>query len=131
MGGKFVHESWASSTVKTWSESPRLANFLFTNRPDVIFFVVGANETHYVAPDLVHNIKAIVAQISTKPCVILGPPIWDWQAGIVDILRANAGRCAFIDSTHMTLKRQKDGMHPSLEGGATWASAAWTATIDE
>jgi lysophospholipase L1-like esterase len=128
-GGIFLHDSWASSKLRDWVESMRLPNLMFAKRPDAVFIVIGTNEVHYKAPHMAEDVRALVARLGTTPCVLLGPPVWDYQAGIVDALRDNAGHCAFVDATNLKIRRQKDGIHPSLEGGKAWTDAIFAETV--
>ncbi len=129
-GGVFIHDSWASSKLRDWVESMRLPNMMFAKRPDAVFIVLGTNEVHYKAPHMAEDVRALVARLGTTPCVLLGPPVWDYQAGIVDALRDNAGHCAFVDATNLKIRRQKDGIHPSLEGGKAWTDAIFAETVE-
>lgn len=128
-GGTLIHDSWASSKLRDWAESMRLPNLMFAQRPNAVFIVLGTNEVHYKAPHMAEDVRKIVARLGDTPCVLLGPPVWDYQAGIVDALRDNAGHCAFVDATDLKIRRQKDGIHPSLEGGKAWADAIFAATV--
>lgn len=128
-GGVFIHDSWSSSKLRDWVESMRLPNLMFAKRPDAVFIVIGTNEVHYKAPHMAEDVRALVARLGTTPCVLLGPPVWDYQAGIVDALRDNAGHCAFVDATNLKIRRQKDGIHPSLEGGKAWTDAIFAETV--
>jgi hypothetical protein len=128
-GGTLIHDSWASSKLRDWADSMRLPNMMFAQRPNAVFVVLGTNEVHYKAPHMAEDVRKIVARLGDTPCVLLGPPVWDYQAGIVDALRDNAGHCAFVDATNLKIRRQKDGIHPSLDGGKAWTDAIFAETV--
>ena len=128
-GGKYADNHWSSSTTKTWSESERLPNLLFKNKPDVVFIAIGSNEVYFLDKNAGDHVKTIVKKLGGRPCVWIGPPVWKKQTGIVEAERDNASPCAFFDSSSLQLDRQPDGIHPSLKGGAQWAEAVWAATV--
>ncbi|MEO7093303.1 MAG: SGNH/GDSL hydrolase family protein, partial [Polyangiales bacterium] len=128
-GAKYADNHWSSSTTKTWSESERLPNLLFKNKPDVVFIAIGSNEVYFLDKHADEYIKTIVKKLAGRPCVWIGPPVWKKQTGIVEAERDNSSPCAFFDSSTLQLDRQPDGIHPSLKGGAQWAEAVWAATV--
>ena len=128
-GGTYAENHWSSSTTKKWSESERLPNLLFKHKPDVVFIALGSNEVYFLDKHAAEHVQAIVKKLDGRPCVWIGPPVWKTQTGIVDAERDNSSPCAFFDSSTVKLERQKDGIHPSLKGGATWAEAVWSATV--
>ena len=61
------------------------------------------------------------------PLVWIGPPCWKSDTGINDLIRRNVGDGSFFDSSQLTLKRKKDGRHPTHQAAADWGDqvAAW------
>ena len=128
-GATFASDSWASSTTRIWSTSKRLPTLLASEKPDVVFITIGSNEVYWLDPDAGSNVRKIVAKLEGLPCVLVGPPVWKGETGVVAAERDNAAPCAFFDSGALTLERQSDGIHPDAAGGAEWAVALFRATV--
>ena len=126
LGGSAVTDSVASSTARTWSRGERLMNLLKKSDADVVVIVLGANEVFIPFPAATEgNVRAVVDRLGGRRCLWVGPPVWKYQTGVVEVQRANSAPCAYFDTQGLVLERQPDGIHPDHAGGRAWASAVW------
>ncbi len=127
-GGMLVSDAWTSATTTTWSQGDRLEKLLRLVKPTHVLVVLGANEVFLPRPEgLSPFVRAIVTQVSARPCAWVTPPLWKGETGIVGVTKANAAPCRFFDSSSVSVARRKDGIHPNDQGGADWADAVWAA----
>ncbi len=131
-GHTMVNVIWYSSSTKVWAESGRLTALIKEYKPDYIFVCLGANEL-YVNDIKTHRLpylKKILAEIGDIPYVWIGPPNWDKDTGINDMLAENLPEGCFYRSEHDKFERSKDGAHPTRESAHRWMDrvAKWVGT---
>ena len=123
---RFVFEAVTSASVANFDESKQFRGLLAQYKPDLVILTLGANDVFLPRPDvLASNVTKIAKRASVVDCVWIGPPTWKKDTGIVDVIRDHSAPCRFFDSSLLTLKRRSDGIHPTDEGGETWAALFW------
>jgi hypothetical protein len=120
-GGKLKRWSWASSTTRKWATTGALRRALRKHRPDVVIIVLGSNELYLDHPEKrARYVKAMLRRIEPRPYRWLGPPVWNTQTGIVDMLEKTVPEGRFYRFNGRKIGRHKDGRHPSVYGSRTW-----------
>jgi len=120
-GGKLERWSWASSTTRKWATTGALRRALRKHRPDVVLVVLGSNELYLDHPERrARYVKAMLRRIEPRPYRWLGPPVWNTQTGIVDMLDKTVPKGRFYRFNGRKIRRHKDGRHPSVYGSRTW-----------
>ncbi len=113
---------WYSSSSKVWGESGRLAELIAKYKPNYIFICLGANELY--VPDIKrarrHFVKKILAEIGDIPYVWIGPPNWDEDTGINDLIEQEVDDGCFYLSAHDHFERSRDGAHPTRASAHQW-----------
>lgn len=120
--GHSLHSiNWDSSNTKIWAETDTLSHYIDKLKPDYIFISLGSNEVYFKDPYKRHPyVKKILSTIGDIPYVWIGPPCWDDQTAINDMLEATCRPGAFFRSAGMSFKRKKDKIHPTRESSALW-----------
>jgi hypothetical protein len=123
---RWVSEAVTSASVANFDQSKQYRGLIAQYKPDLVIITLGANDVFIPRPDvLASSVKKIAKRASFTDCVWIGPPTWKKDSGIVDVIRDHSGPCRFFDSSLLTLKRRGDGIHPTDEGGETWAALFW------
>lgn len=131
-GGKLISISKGSSTTASWSEGRELQELIARARPDVVLVVLASNELFVPNPRARrYAIRSIVERIGARPCLWIGPSPWLPEKGIIGVVREASSPCRFYDSTPLTLERQADHIHPTLQGGKDWADAVWQDAFED
>lgn len=121
-GHTLVEVIWYSSSSKIWGESGRLAELIAKYKPNYIFICLGANELY--VPDIKrarrHFVKKILAEIGDIPYVWIGPPNWDEDTGINDLIEQEVDDGCFYLSAHDHFERSRDGAHPTRASAHQW-----------
>jgi len=131
-GGKFFSVSKGSSTTTSWNEGRELQDLLVLTHPDVVIVVLGANELFVPNPRArIHDIRGIVRRIGARSCLWIGPSPWRPEKGILGVIQETSAPCRFFDSTPLDIVKGTDGIHPTLQGGRSWADAVWEASFAE
>ena len=121
-GHKLVEVIWYSSSTLCWGESARLTELINKFQPDYIFVCLGANELY--VPDIKRArkpyLKKMLAEIGDIPYVWIGPPNWDDDTGINDMLAHELGRGCFYLSANDSFERSRDGAHPTRASAQLW-----------
>ena len=128
-GLRNVVEFKTSSYIPTWAFGPELKKFVNNYNPDLVLITLGANEIEIPdPPQRVGAIKRIVATVGSRPCVWISPPLWKKDTGLMEVIRANAAPCHYLDSDALVpdLARGPDKIHPSTEGRERWADAVFS-----
>jgi lysophospholipase L1-like esterase len=127
LGVRYEVRSEQSSFTTTWSA--KMDRLVADTQPDLVIINLGANEVQNVDPAAhAPAVRHIVASIGDRPCVWISAPSWRKDTGINDVIRENSAPCRFFDSDKLVtqpIARQADHIHPSEQGGATWAEAFW------
>lgn len=121
-GHTLVEVIWYSSSTLYWGQSDRLANLIAKYKPNYIFVCLGANELY--VPNIKHArrpyLKKILAEIGDIPYVWIGPPNWDEDTGINDLLDQETDKGCFYLSAHDQFERSRDGAHPTRASAHKW-----------
>jgi lysophospholipase L1-like esterase len=97
---------------------------LTSNRPDLVFFVLGSNNVKASYPEtLAPDIREVVKMAGGARCWFVGPPDWDDDHRLSRVLGRTVAPCTFFDSGAVTLARGKDGIHPTHDAYKAWAQA--------
>ena len=121
-GHTLVEVIWYSSSTLCWGETARLTELIKEHHPDYIFVCLGANELY--VPDIKSArkpfLKKMLAEIGDIPYVWIGPPNWDKDTGINDMLAENLAKgCCYL-SANDEFERSRDGAHPTRESAHKW-----------
>lgn len=121
-GHKLVEVIWYSSSTLCWGETGRLAELIAKYKPNYIFVCLGANELY--VPDIKKArrpfLKKMLAEIGDIPYVWIGPPNWDKDTGINDLLKQEVRRGCFYYSADDHFDRSRDGAHPTRASAHQW-----------
>ena len=121
-GHKLVEVIWYSSSTLCWGETGRLTELINKFQPNYIFVCLGANELY--VPDIKNarrpHLKKILAEIGDIPYVWIGPPNWDEDTGINDLLAQEVRKGCFYLSANDHFERSRDGAHPTRESAHLW-----------
>jgi len=125
-GARFVRDTKVSESVISFAASTRLRTLLAKHAPDIVIVTLGANDVFVPYPaSLAGHVQAIARKLQGRECYWMGPPLWKPDTGIVQVIKDNAAPCTFFDSSAQKLARAGDGIHPTEQGGAAWASSFW------
>lgn len=121
---------WYNSTTKTWVEKKALTTLIKEYKPDVLFLELGGNETTLYQPKSREKYVVKLAEDlkdSAVPFIWIGPPNWNGDTGINEMIEKYIGKEQFFYSGALEEKlkghRKKDGAHPTRTGGDIWAKA--------
>ncbi len=121
-GHSLIEVIWYSSSTKCWAETARLTELINKYRPNYIFVCLGANELY--VPDIKNVrkpfLKKILAEIGDIPYVWIGPPNWDKDTGINELLAQNLDKGCFYLSANDHFDRSRDGAHPTRTSAHQW-----------
>lgn len=118
-----------SSYIPTWAYGEELSRYVSNYNPDLVLVTLGANEFEIPDPNQrVTAIRRLIGKIGQRPCIWISPPRWKADTGLLEVIRANAAPCRFLDSDTLVreLPRARDQIHPSEEGREIWADAVFT-----
>lgn len=120
--GHTIHSvNWDSSNTKIWADYDTLANQIARYKPTQIFISLGSNELYFKDPrSRLPYIKKILEVIDTIPYVWIGPPNWQKDSGINDLLQATCKPGSFFRSEGMHFDRKADHIHPTRKSSALW-----------
>ena len=83
---------------------------------------LGANELY--VPDIKNarrpHMKKILAEIGDIPYVWIGPPNWDEDTGINDLIAQEVDEGCFYLSAQDHFDRSRDGAHPTRASAHQW-----------
>lgn len=121
-GHTLVEVIWYSSSTLCWGQTARLTELINKFHPDYIFVCLGANELY--VPDIKNArrpyLKKILAEIGDTPYVWIGPPNWDEDTGINDLLAQELDKGCFYLSANDKFERSRDGAHPTRASAHKW-----------
>lgn len=113
--------NWDSSNTKIWADHDTLAYYIEKFHPTQIFISLGSNEVYFKNPEIRKPyVEKILQVIDTIPYVWIGPPNWNEDTGINDMLARTCKPGSFFRSAGMEFKRKKDNIHPTREASALW-----------
>jgi len=121
-GHTLVEVIWYSSSTLCWGETARLTELINKYHPNYIFVCLGANELY--VPNIKNArrpfLKKMLAEIGDIPYVWIGPPNWDEDTGINDLLAQELGKGCFYLSANDKFERSRDGAHPTRSSAHQW-----------
>jgi hypothetical protein len=127
LGVRYEVRSEQSSYTVTWAA--KMDELVANTQPHLVIVTLGANEVANTDPPAhAPAIRRIVKAIGNRPCVWVLPPRWRKDTGIFDVIRDNSAPCRFFDTdVHVKepIARRGDKIHPTPEGGETWAAGFW------
>ncbi|MEJ7732977.1 MAG: hypothetical protein WKG00_27745 [Polyangiaceae bacterium] len=127
LGVRYEVRSEQSSYTVTWAS--KMDELVANTQPHLVIVTLGANEVANTDPPAhAPAIRRIVKAIGNRPCVWVLPPRWRKDTGIFDVIRDNSAPCRFFDTdAHVKepIARRGDKIHPTPEGGETWAAGFW------
>lgn len=123
--GHIIHSvNWDSSNTRIWAESDTLEYFLHKFNPTYVFISLGSNEMYFKNPRTrLPYVKKILEKIGDLPYVWIGPPNWEEDTGINQMLLENTRPGSFFLSQGMDFKRKKDKIHPTRQSSALWVDS--------
>jgi lysophospholipase L1-like esterase len=121
-GHTLVEVIWYSSSTMVWGKSGRLGELIEKYHPNYIFVCLGANELY--VPDIKRArrpyLKKMLAEIGDIPYVWIGPPNWDEDTGINDLIAQEVDEGCFYLSANDHFDRSRDGAHPTRASAHQW-----------
>ena len=121
-GHKLIEVIWYSSSTLCWAQSGRLTELINKYHPNYIMVCLGANELY--VPDIKNtrkaHVKKLLAEMQGLPYLWIGPPNWDQDTGINDLLAENLAKGCFYFSANDRFERSRDGAHPTRASAHQW-----------
>lgn len=117
---------WDGSTIKKWGSSPKLADIITQQNPDVIFVSLGMNELFEANPqkNLETAMENLKGAFSGTPLLWIGPPSWPGHSEgerLNDWLEDQLGKGSYFRSSDLDIPRQsKSNPHPDRNGIEVW-----------
>lgn len=123
--GHTLHSvNWDSSNTKIWADCDTLRHFIRVFDVDYVFISLGSNELYFKNPESrLPYIKKVLEMIDTIPYVWIGPPNWQKDSGINDLLERTCRSGSFFRTDGMELARKKDHIHPTRAASALWVDS--------
>lgn len=123
--GHVLHSvNWDSSNTKIWAECDTLKNIIDRYDVDYVFISLGSNELYFKKPEVrLPYVKKILEVIGDIPYVWIGPPNWQEDSGINDMLENTCRKGSFFRTDGMELDRKKDHIHPTRTASALWVDS--------
>ena len=116
--------NWDSSNTKIWADCDTLRHFIREFDVDYVFISLGSNELYFKNPESrLPYIKRVLEMIDTIPYVWIGPPNWQKDSGINDLLERTCRSGSFFRTDGMELARKKDHIHPTRAASALWVDS--------
>lgn len=121
-GHKLIEVIWYSSSTLCWGETARLTKLINEYHPNYIMVCLGANELY--VPNIKTarrpHLKKMLAEIGDIPYLWIGPPNWDEDTGINDLLKQELDEGCFYYSANDKFTRSRDGAHPTRASAHLW-----------
>ena len=121
-GHRLIEVIWYSSSTLCWGETARLTELINEYHPNYIMVCLGANELY--VPDIKNArrgyLKKMLAEIGDTPYLWIGPPNWDDDTGINDLLAQELDEGCFYLSANDQFDRSRDGAHPTRASAHKW-----------
>jgi hypothetical protein len=112
---------WNSGNILSFSNSDTLDNYINKFKPTYIIIVLGSNDLFLRTPEVrIKEIKKIIKKIKKTPFIWVGPPNWEDDYGINNVIIDCVGRKRFFESRKLEFDRLKDGAHPTKESAYKW-----------
>jgi len=125
-GAQYVHDVWTSASLVNFDNSDKFKKLIARYNPDLVLITLGTNDVFIPSPQaFARHVVNIAKKTEGRECIWIGPPTWKKDTGIVEVIRQNSAPCKFFDSSLMKIQRRADGIHPTDQGGETWAAQFW------
>ncbi len=112
---------WNSGNTVWFAETDTLDHFIRKVQPTYILIVLGGNELRLPKPEYRQkHIDKIIEKIGEIPFIWIGPPNWQDDTGINDLILRSVGRKRFFPSLNLSYNRMPDGAHPTRESAYDW-----------
>jgi len=124
LGVKYEVRAEKSTNSLDWAK--RLPEIVSATQPDLVIVTLGGNEIGSKYLDVeAHAVERIVKAIGDRPCVWTTPPLWMEESGVFDAIQTHVAPCRFFETDVIvgSFLPRRDGIHPTMEGGATWGDA--------
>lgn len=120
--GHSIHAvNWDSSNTKIWADCDTLSNMIRRFRPTHVFIALGSNELYFKDPKMrLPHIRKILEMIDTVPYTWIGPPNWQEDTGLNDVIESVCKPGSFFRSAGMHFERKADHIHPTRASSALW-----------
>lgn len=120
---------WYSSTTLGWCQHvDDLHRFMDWARPDYVMISLGGNElTAQNMSQRRRCVRELMRVLEPLPVVWIAPPSWVERPTITRVICGEVGEGRYFDSTRLTFRRAKDGMHPTVRSASEWMDsiAVW------
>jgi hypothetical protein len=131
LGVKYEVRAEKSTNSLDWAK--RMPELVSATQPDLVIVTLGGNEIGSKYLDVeARAVERIVQAIGNRPCVWTTPPLWMEESGVFDAIQTHLGSCRFFETDAIvgSYLPRRDGIHPTMEGGAIWGDAlfAWLDT---
>ncbi|MEM9694319.1 MAG: hypothetical protein AAGA56_17340 [Myxococcota bacterium] len=118
---------WYASTLQAWAGHSHMGELLSLSRATVVIMVNGASESPSLKDEVrVKLLRQLQRRIGDRPLLWIGPPTTppfrSYDAWMAGMLPPNT----YFPSSRLSLPRERDGIHPTPEAGASWARAIVT-----
>lgn len=113
--------TWVSSSTVGWASCDTLRRYMQAVKPTHVFVCLGSNELY--TRDMKgceRHIRKILEMVGSVPVIWIGPPNWDKDYGINELLCRVMGKRAYFPSYELTFERQEDGRHPTYAASSMW-----------
>lgn len=120
-GHKLYSATWYSATTESFANSNLLDTYIKKYHPTYFIICLGSNELF--VKDLSERkkyIDKILDKIGNRPFVWISPPNWKKDTGMDSVIRKTVGDKHYFNSTRLSLQRNNDHMHPTLEASSEW-----------
>jgi len=121
---KITAVSFESTTTIHWSKTKKLDSLIQVYQPTLVILSLGSNEL-FTKNIVAHQpyIEDIIKQAGDTKFIWVGPPNWQEDTGINDLLKNTVGEDKFFLSKDLELSRLSDGVHINRKGSLVWAEA--------
>ncbi len=118
---KMLAVTWISGTTFTFSRTDTLKHFIKRLNATFVILVLGSNELkmYDLQTTRYKYVQKIVQKLDSIPYLWVGPPNWEEDTGINDLILCFAKEKHFFPSKNLTYKR-RDHAHPTAESFEMW-----------
>ena len=123
-GHTFYAVVWYSATTEVYGTRTTVKEYIDKYHPDYILFSLGGNELFI--RDIKENrqkfVDEIIRQCGNIPYIWIGPPNWNPDTGINDMIKSSVPEgCFYLSYTpDQHYDRKKDGAHPTAASSNLW-----------
>ncbi len=131
---RYIALAKSGSYLGSWAGTAAVDEVRWKWRPSLVLVTLGASETRAPPASRAPLVRRLSAQLHGIPCVWLTVPLWKNEpTALNDMIAKEAAPCRVFDPSDIAsrIPRQRDGVHPTVPGGAVWAEAFWTWLLKE